>query len=302
MGVMSGLNSNNSENKDAIYQNDEDNTRPYDSLDVGDDNSELNSDLGLLQSIRRSLVPAFIRHNFYHLSHRVRQAIRYESETGARFLTLPVAFAIGALAYFSLPREPLLSAILVALVLSIIIANKTYGSWAGNFALISAFVFAGMASGKLRSDMLDTTMIGRSVQVQLSGIVLNREVRANGRQRYTIAVSQFEDNKGPVPQKIRVTAHKKYASIEIGQGINGLARLRPPSGPAYPGGYDFAFQSWYNGIGANGFFLGAPKAGGSAVAMSSYSGYLLQLPKHGQRLESAFAKHCPAKVAALPLP
>ena len=265
---MSGSDPNNSEDESVVYKNGEDDVRPFDLSVESKAVSDLKSSVGVFSSFSRTLVPAFIRHNGYWFSHKVRQAIQYESETGTKFLMLPIAFGIGALAYFSLPREPLLLAVLIATAVSLFIANKTYGSWAGNLALVTAFIFAGIAAGKLRSDVVDTTMISKPAQVRLSGIVLNREERANGRHRYTIAVRGFESHRGPVPGKIRVTAHAKYGLVNIGHGVSGLARLRPPSGPAYPGGYDFAFQSWYKGIGANGFFLGAPKVDETVGALS----------------------------------
>ncbi len=257
---MSGSNFNNAGDKGASYKDGAESTRQDVSRSIDENQLALRSSEGLLPSISRTLLPAFIRHNAYRLSHRVQRAIRYESETGTNFLMLPIAFAIGALSYFSLPREPLLSAILIAIIIGVFISTKTYGSWVGNIALVATFIFAGMAAGKLRSDIVDTIMLSKPAQVRLSGIVLNREKRSNGRQRYTIAVREFEGSQRPIPGKVRVTAHARYGLVEIGQGITGLARLRPPSGPAYPGGYDFAFQSWYIGIGANGFFLGAPKA------------------------------------------
>lgn len=265
---MSSSDPNKSELESTIYHSVEDDARPFDVSVERGPSSSVNLSARMFTSISRTLIPTFIRHNAYRLSHKVQQAIRYESETGTKFLMLPIAFAIGALVYFSLPREPLLLAVLIATTISLFIANKTYGSWSGNLALVAAFIFAGATAGKLRTDIVDTVMISKPAQVRLSGIVLNREERANGRQRYTIAVREFEGRSGPVPEKVRITAHAKYGLVNIGQGIIGLARLRPPSGPAYPGGYDFAFQSWYKGISANGFFLGAPDVDGT-IAVSS---------------------------------
>jgi len=256
---LSGLNSNSSTKGNSVEKSGGETPEIDELASRPTLLTELSPILKFFPSFKRVLLPSFIRHNAYHFSHRIYQALRYESETGTKFLMLPIAFGLGALAYFSLPREPLFIAIIVALMVSVLISIKRYGAMSGNVALVASFVFAGMAAGKIRSDVLDTIMISSPAQVMLSGIVLNRELRANGRQRYTIKVKGFEKYRGPVPQKIRVTAHKKHARIEIGRQISGLARLRPPSGPAYPGGYDFAFQSWYKKNGANGFFLGGPK-------------------------------------------
>ena len=53
-------------------------------------------------------------------------------------------------------------------------------------------------------------------------------------------------------------ARGKGTPIAPGQGISGVARLLPPSGPVLPDGYDFAFNSYFQGIGAIGFFYGPP--------------------------------------------
>jgi ComEC/Rec2-related protein len=46
--------------------------------------------------------------------------------------------------------------------------------------------------------------------------------------------------------------------LVAGSQIVGVARLRPPTGPVRPESYDFSFESYFDGIGANGFFLSGP--------------------------------------------
>ncbi len=41
--------------------------------------------------------------------------------------------------------------------------------------------------------------------------------------------------------------------------MTGLVRLMPPSGPVRPDSYDFSFESYFDGIGASGFFLRGPE-------------------------------------------
>src|SRR5262249_20599075 len=41
--------------------------------------------------------------------------------------------------------------------------------------------------------------------------------------------------------------------------VAGIARLAQPSGPTRPGGYDFSFESYFDGIGASGFYLKQPE-------------------------------------------
>ena len=56
-----------------------------------------------------------------------------------------------------------------------------------------------------------------------------------------------------------VLARSGHDPIEIGERITGFARLQPPSGPALPGTFDFAFNAYFNDLGAFEFFLGPPE-------------------------------------------
>ncbi|MDI1493718.1 MAG: ComEC/Rec2 family competence protein [Candidatus Liberibacter asiaticus] len=52
---------------------------------------------------------------------------------------------------------------------------------------------------------------------------------------------------------------KKYDPFPAETTIEGIARLSPPSGPAFPGLFDFNFSSYYKGISAIGYFYSIPK-------------------------------------------
>lgn len=87
------------------------------------------------------------------------------------------------------------------------------------------------------------------------------EQRPNGSVRYTLDVIDTERPKlRYAPDRVRATTRRPVEGAKIGQGLRGYVRLRPPSGPVRPGGFDFAFNNYFQGIGANGFFLGQPKA------------------------------------------
>ncbi|HUH49317.1 MAG TPA: ComEC/Rec2 family competence protein, partial [Mycoplana sp.] len=51
-----------------------------------------------------------------------------------------------------------------------------------------------------------------------------------------------------------------HTPLPIGSGIVGRARLNPPSGPALPSLNDFAFDAYFAGTGAIGYFYGKPTA------------------------------------------
>src|SRR5205807_3568150 len=66
-------------------------------------------------------------------------------------------------------------------------------------------------------------------------------------------------------ERVRVSVRKGTAPA-VGAFVEFKARLSPPLSPLRPGGYDFAGDMYFQGIGASGFALGhiravdAPKA------------------------------------------
>ena len=58
---------------------------------------------------------------------------------------------------------------------------------------------------------------------------------------------------------------RKGAQLSAGQFIAGTARLLPPPEAAWPGGYDFARDAYYRGIGAVGSILGRSRVRRPAV-------------------------------------
>src|SRR5690606_32932628 len=99
------------------------------------------------------------------------------------------------------------------------------------------------------------------ITTKVSGRVVEVERMANGRVRLTIDVTGTER---PVlryaPERIRVSARRLPDGVTAGSAVTGLVRLLPPSGPVRPDSYDFSFESYFDRIGASGFFLRGPEA------------------------------------------
>jgi competence protein ComEC len=192
-----------------------------------------------------------------------RQMNREFSERG-EFLWVPVLFGMGCIVYFALPREPAQLAFPLAAFVALLLAWKLpRGAFSHIFLVALGLVCSGASMAQFRTAMVNTTMLDRALMAEVSSKVLKTEVRANGRVRYTLDVSAKSGTEGnedsiTVLRRIRLTARQgKYLPL-VGDTIIGRARLGPPPGPAVPGGYDFSFHSWFNGIGAVGFFLGLP--------------------------------------------
>lgn len=186
-------------------------------------------------------------------------SLEREMEAARGLPWLAVAFAGGALLYFSLPSEP--SAPALALV-ALALAAAAWRVRAGRaplfrLLLVATMIAGGAALTKLRTDLVATPMIERSVTATVTGFVEAVEARRGG-ARLTVRVVSIEGAR-LARQPERVTVVLRGKAPEVGEGIAVLARLRPPSGPAMPGGYDFARKAYYAGIGATGFAYGKPK-------------------------------------------
>ncbi|WP_176037400.1 ComEC/Rec2 family competence protein [Brucella tritici] len=192
---------------------------------------------------------------------QVWTAIETEEGRGIFFLLLPVFAGIGAIIYFTLSFEPawtpLLSTLGIAVVLRIVTRRQFAAAQGVTLAIA---LLAGLLVGKWEMERRATPMLGSDVATRVTGRVVALEYQDNGSWRITLDVLQTERPKLRFPPKrIRVNARDIPASTVIGGGLTGFARLRTPSGPVRPGNYDFSFHAYFNGIGANGFFLGTPK-------------------------------------------
>jgi len=195
------------------------------------------------------------------LGRAFRAALGRETGFGTPFLFMPVALICGVLVYFSLPYEPARWNIplgLALLALLLLVLRDRPGAWRRG-AILAGAAAGGMALAQAQTHWKSTAMLGSDVTTRLTGRILSVEERANGRTRYTIAVVKTERPRlRYAPDIVRATAAGAADGFFVGGGIHGVVRLTSPSGPAHPGGYDFAFHSYFDGFGAYGFFLGAP--------------------------------------------
>ncbi|MFY9698081.1 MAG: ComEC/Rec2 family competence protein [Rhodoplanes sp.] len=181
-----------------------------------------------------------------------------ETSPGRFFPWLAVAFAFGIVLYFAAEREPALWAAGAAAVLSAFIVAATRGR--GYSALI-ALGFAALAAGfflaTLRAHRVDHPILRQTVfGAALSGYVELREERERS-DRVVLRVHSFEGARtAEKPERVRVAVRKGTAP-PVGAFVTLKARLSPPLAPLRPGGYDFARDLYFHGIGAVGFALGA---------------------------------------------
>jgi len=195
------------------------------------------------------------------LSEAVSRELAKESARGAALPFLTVLMAAGAVVYFALPWEPE-ALLLLGLAAPLLVA--VYAFQSRPVLLLAcgaslAFV-AGVAAGKIETWRTATSMLGSEVTTRVTGRIVQLEHQASGRVRLVIDILDTERPKLRFPpERVRLTARKVPAGLQPGDGVSGLARLMPPSGPVRPGSYDFSFASHFKRLGAIGFFMIGPE-------------------------------------------
>ncbi|WP_026623278.1 competence protein ComEC [Ensifer sp. WSM1721] len=196
------------------------------------------------------------------ISRSMRAAAAEEQEFGHGFVLIPVLLALGALAWFDLPgtvRIAELAALLCVFGMSTLLCRGDFRRWRP-FALAPALFTAGMLLAAAETARLDTVILDGPVTTNVRGTVISREPDDKGRWRYLV---EIQETSGPrlrrPPARATLLARSRHEPFQVGAALEGKARLSPPSGPALPGLNDFAFDAYFKGVGAVGFFYGAPR-------------------------------------------
>ncbi|MEZ5840894.1 MAG: ComEC/Rec2 family competence protein [Hyphomicrobiales bacterium] len=185
---------------------------------------------------------------------------REETEAGRGFLWLPVAFGAGIVAYFSLPREPMLPALLLLLVALLAATIATRGRGAGFIVLVAAVAFAGgLFDAKWRTDRVAAPMLAGRIDARLEGVVVAAEKARRGGTRLAITPTAIEGLAAVETPRLVTVVTRAKAQINPGDRISIRAVLMPPPGPVQPGGADFRRMAFYEGRGATGYSLGKPE-------------------------------------------
>lgn len=190
-----------------------------------------------------------------------RRAFSEELDHGHDFLWIAIAFIAGA--YFNFTRmNDLPSAALLVPIIGFI-SLKYFIKQLNLRAKISINVVLVFLAGAMAANMQmqpDVILIDQDLTTNIEGYVVSRQLDGNGIPRYIIQIEKTaEPQIRRPPERVQLVAKSRHEIIEIGQYISGRTRLTRPSGPVFPGGYDFAFGAFQKEIGAYGFFLGAPK-------------------------------------------
>src|SRR5271166_5523374 len=183
-------------------------------------------------------------------------ALAREVEERRFFLWLPVAAMGGVALNLGADREPVLW---LPAGLSVLFGALAFFSRARPFALglslAVAALFAGFLAMSLRTARVAAPVLDRVRIVALQGYVEEVDLRPAG-ARMVIAVASADGMpREKAPRRVRVTT-RKAPDVMAGDFVSLKARLLPPSHAALPGGYDFARDAFFAGVGAVGSTLG----------------------------------------------
>ncbi|MCC6889970.1 MAG: ComEC family competence protein [Hyphomicrobiales bacterium] len=170
---------------------------------------------------------------------------------------LAIAFGFGIVLYFSAAREPEPWAPTIALAIVLTVAALARNRPV-TFALLVALAAAlsGFLTATLKRVLVAHPVLQTAVwNVEISGFVEVREERERS-DRIVVRVHRIAGTRlDHPPDRVRVAVRKGTAPA-VAAYVEFRARLSPPLEPLRPGGYDFARNLYFQGIGASGFVIG----------------------------------------------
>ncbi|MDQ0393214.1 ComEC/Rec2 family competence protein [Labrys monachus] len=172
-------------------------------------------------------------------------------------LVVPVFLGIGVIAYFAAPEEPGLAGPLLATSLAAAAAVAMRGRWGLHVVLVCvAAIGVGFCAARLRTISVAAPQLVRPLAADVTGLVLSVDAKLGGGARIVLRPGRIDGLAGDaVPSKVRLTV-RSAGDLAAGDTVTVKALLRPPPSPAVPGGYDFARDAFFDGIGAVGFVAG----------------------------------------------
>lgn len=173
-------------------------------------------------------------------------------------LLVPCGLGTGIGVYFALPSEPPLVAGLGALVLfgllTLLLRRRPRALC---FAALLLAVAVGFLAAELRTRAVAAPLLDRERRGLVTGTVETVDLLPKG-VRVVLGDLTLE---GLAPEATPAAVRLLLLGAEqvpaAGDRIRVRATLAPVDGPAYPGGFDFRRQLFFQGIGGTGFHMGA---------------------------------------------
>jgi competence protein ComEC len=188
--------------------------------------------------------------------------VEQEAAFGHLFYWVPVCMAAGAILWFSAPTTPSIVEITVLLAIfsagALVLRYRRPVVGAASGALALACLGAIFAAWE--TERAGTILLDGPVTTTVTGTITGREAVAGGRWRYDVDIVETQEPRlKRAPTRVTLTAPGRDRPIALGATVRGRARLMTPSGPALAGLNDFAFDAYFAGTGAIGYFYGRPE-------------------------------------------
>ncbi|MCE4224170.1 ComEC family competence protein [Methylobacterium sp. C25] len=184
-------------------------------------------------------------------------AIALEAGQRRLFPWLAVAFGAGILVELTATQgQPNLAAPLACagLALASTVALRARPAALALMLGIAA-VFLGFAAAAYRVSSVASPILARTTIAPITGLVEALDEREQGARLIVQVIALGSLEEGARPTRVRVS-YRKAQAIRPGDRISASARLLPPPEAARPGGYDFARDAYFRGIGAVGSLTG----------------------------------------------
>jgi len=239
-----------------------------------------------------------------HLLGRTAQQLRawvlVDAGPGRLAPWLAVAFGIGIIVYFAAEREPALWAGPSLLVGAIVIAVLTrhrpvaFPIMVGIAAVAAGFTAATVKRTLIAHPVLSAPVWGADV----AGFVEVREERERS-DRIVVRVTRIAGPRlNETLERVRVSVRKGTAP-PVGSFVEFKARLSPPLSPLRPGGYDFARDMYFQGLGASGFVLGRIRLAEPDRAPPSYLRYATTIDGMREAIDERIRAVVPGDAGAI---
>ncbi|MBV1708157.1 MAG: ComEC/Rec2 family competence protein [Hyphomicrobiales bacterium] len=183
-------------------------------------------------------------------------AFQAEIDRRRVFLWAPVAAGLGAITELQAAREPVswyapgLAALFA--LLALLARHHAWRAWPLTGLML---FFLGVSAVELREYSVGAPVIDHIRIVTMTGYVTRSDARPTGARLVVDVASADPLPRAHRPKLVRVTM-RAGPRPKAGDFIAFKARLLPPSQAAMPGGYDFASDAWFAGLGAVGSVLG----------------------------------------------
>ena len=179
------------------------------------------------------------------------------------FLWSSTAFGGGCALYFAVRIEPALwlGAVLALLSLALAIATRRFSRMRSLVALANLLAFGccGFFAAELRSAAVGAPVVWQRTAATVEGWVVDvAGPGSGGKGRLLIAPYRISGlDPSQLPHEARISVPPDSV-IGPGEAVRLRAVVGPPPEPASPGAYDFARDSYFQGVGAVGFSLSEP--------------------------------------------